>query len=527
MNFWYPSRWHLKRKTVKFTSLQALVHFKGFATCRLQKSRDEKNLNSALRVLDLVSPKSSTNKNQQISQLIQDFVQTRSKQLSERKSSSDFTAPEPRSQSPSDFKSSSIFVEDNPAVGVFGLHRKGTRVDCAMLSYALSDCGFKGLLHSGTQLHCLAIRDGFCTNVFVGSSLISMYSKCGDVCSARMVFDEQPVRNVVSWTALISGFAQAFQINVCLELYRQMMNSALRPNDYTLTSLLSACVGCGSLGYGKSVHSQAILFGLDSYIHVSNGLISMYSKCGNVDDALSIFGGTHDKDIVSWNSMIAGYALHGLALKAIILFEEMRKLKVKPDGISFLGVLSSCRHVGLVEKGQTYFKLMVEYGVEPNLGHYSCIVDLLGRAGLVEESRMIILSMPIKPNAVVWGSLLSSCRLHDNVWIGIEAAENRLALEPSCAATHVQLAKLYARVGWWDKVAKVWKAMKDVNLKTEPGYSWIEIGNEVHRFRVDDTANSNMNEVLLMLDSLMGQMASDSFPELNEELDIDLCLVVS
>ncbi|KAK9665146.1 hypothetical protein RND81_14G093500 [Saponaria officinalis] len=527
MNFWYPSRWHLKIKNSKFASLQTLIHFKGFVTRRLQQCSEVKSLNNALRVLDLVSPKTAPNKNQQVSQLIQDFLQTRSKKLTERETSSDFASPEPRGQGPCDLKPSSVFSEDEPDAGVFGLHRNGMRIDCAMLSYAVSDCGFKGHLRCGTQLQCLAIRVGFFTNVYVGSSLISMYSKCGDLCSAKMVFDELPVRNVVSWTALISGFAQEFQIDVCLELYQQMKNSSLKPNDYTLTSLLSACIGCSSLGYGKNAHSQAILFGLDSYVHVANALISMYCKCGNVGDALCVFEAMHGKDIVSWNSMIAGYALHGLAWKAIDLFEQMKKLRVKPDSISFLGILSSCRHVGLVREGYTYFNSMVDYGVEPNLGHYSCIVDLLGRAGLVEEGRKFILGMPIKPNAVIWGSLLSSCRLHDNVWIGIEAAENRLALEPTCAATHVQLAKLYARVGLWDQVAKVWKSMKNVDLRTEPGYSCIEIGNEVRSFRADDSANSNMNEVLLMLDSLMDQMTSDSVPKIHEELDVDLCFLVS
>ncbi|KAL9237477.1 hypothetical protein vseg_012020 [Gypsophila vaccaria] len=525
MNFWYPSGCHLKSKTPKCTSLKTLLHCKGFVTRRLQQSSNVKSLNNALRVLDLVSPKAAPIKNQQVSQLIQDVLQTRSKQLSERITSSGFASPKPRSRSPCDLKSSYVFLEDNPIAGVFELHREGVRIDCAMLSYALSDCGFRAHLHCGTQLQGLAIRVGYFTNVYVGSSLISMYSKCGDLRSAKMVFDELPVRNVVSWTALISGFAQEFQIDVCLKLYRQMRSSSLKPNDYTLTSLLSACIGCSSLGYGKSAHSQAVLLGLDSYIHVANALISMYSKCGNVGDALCVFEVMHAKDIVSWNSMIAGYALHGLAWKAIDLFEQMKKLRVKPDDISFLGILSSCRHVGLVREGYTYFNSMVEYGVAPNLGHYSCIVDLLGRAGLVEEGRKFILDMPMKPNAVIWGSLLSSCRLHDNVWIGIEAAENRLALEPSCAATHVQLAKLYARVGLWDQVAKVWKAMKNVDLRTEPGYSCIEIGNEVHSFRADDSANSKMNEVLLMLDSLMDQMTSDSVLRIQEGHDVDPCFV--
>lgn len=252
----------------------------------------------------------------------------------------------------------------------------------------------------------------------------------------------------------------------------------------------------------------------------------MYSKCGDVEDAFCVFEAMKIKDIISWNSMIAGYALHGLAWKAIDLFEKMKKQNLKPDCITFLGVLSSCRHAGLVKQGHMYFNLMVEYGVEPDLGHYSCIVDLLCRTGLVEEGRKFILDMPIQPNAIIWGSLLSSCRLHNNVWIGIEAAENRLALEPSCAATHVQLAKLYARVGMWDQVAKVLKSMKDTEIKMNPGYSWIEIGNEVISFKADDTTNSRMREVFCMLEVLKCQLTLDHVPESDEVFDSYSCTIV-
>ncbi|KAF5205300.1 Pentatricopeptide repeat-containing protein, partial [Thalictrum thalictroides] len=166
--------------------------------------------------------------------------------------------------------------------------------------------------------------------------------------------------------------------------------------------------------------------GFSSYVHIGNALISMYSKCGNVVQALYIFERMKVKDIVTWNSMIAGYAQHGLADLALNMLKEMEKVEIKPDAITFLAVLSSCRHAGLVELGQLCFKFMVQHGLEPDLDHYSCIVDLLGRAGFVEEAKHFIDKMPIFPNAVIWGSLLSSCRLHGKVQIGIEAAENRL-----------------------------------------------------------------------------------------------------
>lgn len=512
MNFRNLSGWYLRSKgefpkcTTYLINLQKLLRLKAFSTHRLEQNNEFKNLTKAHRVIDLVSSKPTRISNQGSHlQLIQDFLQTHSKHFVDERFSSDLTS---KSQKTYDQKHPIYSVKnEDPIFGVSELHREGLRIDVAMFSHALSACACKGDLHFGIQLQCLSIREGFLGSVYVGSSLISMYSKYGDTHSAFKVFEEMPVRNIVSWTALISGYAQECQVDVCLELYTQMRNSSLKPNEFTLTSLLSACVGSGSLIQGRSVHCQSILSGVDSDLHVANALISMYCKCGNVEDAFCVFEAMHDKDVVSWNSMIAGYALHGLVQQAIDLFEEMKKLKIKPDGITFLGVLSSCRHAGLVDQGRVYFNSMLENGVTPNVSHYSCIVDLLGRAGLMEEARDFVLGMPIEPNAIIWGSLLSSCRLHDNVWIGIEAAESRLALEPSCAATHVQLTKLYARVGLWGQVAKVLKFMKDTQVKTNPGYSWIEIGNEIYRFGVNDTSNSRMNEVLSILNTLMDHLA--------------------
>uniref|UniRef100_A0A7C8Z4X8 Uncharacterized protein n=1 Tax=Opuntia streptacantha TaxID=393608 RepID=A0A7C8Z4X8_OPUST len=528
------------------TILQTVLCVKAFSTHRSEQCVEFKCLNKALRVTDLLYPKPIRNSNQEIHlQLIQDFLQSHPEYFAEEKPFSDF--PVSQSQSPSNqkpssssirlndpilkgenpfnLKVSSLFVKKkDPILGVARLHKEGLKIDAALLSHALSACGYRENLRCGIQLQGLAIREGFSANVYVGSALISMYSKCRDQHSAFKMFKEMPMRNIVSWTALISGFAQECQLDRCLGLYSQMRNSAVKPNEFTLTSLLSACVSSGFLVQGRIIHCQAVLWGVDSYIHVANALISMYCKCGNVQHAFCVFASMHDKDLVTWNSMIAGYALHGLAKQAISFFEEMRKQKIRPDCITFLGVLSSCRHAGLVNEGRFYFNLMRECGVIPDVGHYSCIVDLLGRVGLMEEARDWILAMPIQPNAIIWGSLLSSCRLHDNVWIGIEAAESRLALEPSCASTHVQLAKLYARVGLWDEVAKVRKLMKDIDVKTNPGYSWIEIGNEVCRFGVNGASSSRMSEILSVLGALMDHMAvSDDVSELHEESHDDAC----
>ncbi|KAF7145554.1 hypothetical protein RHSIM_Rhsim04G0025800 [Rhododendron simsii] len=371
------------------------------------------------RVLDLVTPKSNFTRNGRKShlRLIQDILPS-------------------NSNNPDEHVGPSICYS----------HGEGLRADPRVLSHALSSCGCVRTASVGIQLHCLVIKTGYLSNVYVGSSLISFYCKCGELRYAYQVFDEMPVRNVVSWTTIIAG------------------------------NVLSACTGSGCLGKGKSAHCQAIQMGFDAYVHVSNALISLYLKCGNENEAAYIFENMRIKDLVSWNSMIAGYAQHGFSSQAIDLFEEMRKKKVKPDAITFLGVLSSCRHAGLVEQGQFYFNSMVEYGLEPEVDHYSCIVDLLGRAGDLEKA-----------------------------W------ERRLELEPECAATHLQLVNLYASFGCWDQVARVRKLMKDKGLKTDPGHSWIEIRNEVYRFGAEDSLNSKTDEVLAVVNCLVDQIRDSGY----------------
>ncbi|XP_057499917.1 pentatricopeptide repeat-containing protein At2g37320-like isoform X2 [Actinidia eriantha] len=466
-------------------------HSKPFSSQK--PTKNNKSHKSPRIFLDLVTPKTNltVSDRQTHLRLIQDILQSNSDQLSEKHNGSNINC------------SSS---KEDPISMLFRHHREGLRSDPSVVSLVLSSCGCERSVSVGIQVHCLVIKIGFLGNVYVGSSLVSLYSKCSELSSAYQVFDEMPVRNVVSWTTIINGFAREWQVDACLVLYRWMRSSNTKPNDFTLTSLLSACTGSGCIGQGKSAHCQAIQMGFDSFIHVSNALISMYCKFGDVKEALWMFKSMHIKDLVTWNSMIAAYSQHGLALEAIDLFEQMKQKKTKPDAITFLGVLSSCRHAGLVQQGQFYFNSMAEYGLEPELDHYSCIVDLLGRAGDLEKARDFIGKMPISPNGIIWGSLLSSCRVHGNVWVGIEAAESRLALEPGCAATHLQLVNLYASCGCWDQAARVRKLMKDKGLKTDPGHSWIEIRNEVYRFKAEDSLNSRTDEITAVVNCLVDHM---------------------
>ncbi|CAN4121641.1 unnamed protein product [Withania somnifera] len=453
--------------------------------------------------LDIVAPKQPNvikNHQKNCFQLIEDFLQTDPEQDCEHSLCKD--------------SSFSYSMEDSISL-LFKFHKERCKIGVSLVSNAMSLCASKRAFSVGIQVHCLVIVNGFLSNVYIGSSLISFYSNSGGVVDAYQVFDGMPVRNVVSWSAMVNAFALENELNMCLKLYKGMLGLGLKPNEFTFTSLLSACMGSGCFGHGRSVHCHVIVMGFGSYVYVANVVLSMYCKCGEVKDAFDIFENMESKDLVSWNSMICGYGQQGHGAQAIELFEEMKKQKVRPDSITFLGVLSSCRHAGFVNEGMCYFNSMVDHGVKPVLDHYSCIVDLLGRARLLEEAREFIKKMPIQPNGVIWGSLLMSCRLQGNFWLGIEAAENRLALEPWSTSTHLQLVNLYAGLGYWDQAARVQKLIKDKGLVRDPGYSWIEISNQVFRFTAEDISMGHIKSIATLVDILVNHMRSFGAEEID------------
>lgn len=511
--------------------LQNCVRKKPTSTCStfssaLQTSRgdlkatNDKRLNKALRVLDIISSgKSVSVSHHSHLRFIQELIiETNSNKLSKP----NVLGGSNTSTSFKEFSKPVVRNPGDPIRNLIRLHSEGLEIDAIDISHAVSSCFVIQRLSFGAQVHGLALTYGLVFNVYVGSSLISLYGKCGRLGDACNMFEEMPVRNVVSWTAIIAGFAKDLKANACLELYRSMKISASKPNDFTFTALLCSCSETGSLSHGRIAHCQIVQTGFHSYMHISTALISMYCKCGDALDAYNLFEKVPRKDVFCWNTMITGCAQHGLAIQAINLFEEMKNQGVKPDVISFLSILSSCRHACLVNHCLAYFNSMIKIGLEPELDHYSCVVDVLGRAGLLKEAWDFISRMPIHPNGIIWGSLLSSCRVWGNFWLGIQAAENRLFLEPDCASTHVQLANLYASVRCWDRAARVRKLMKDRGLKTVPGCSWVEIKSKVYMFGAE-RSNSKMDDVLCVLNGLLYQMRWLGYvPQLQSEVDNSL-----
>lgn len=358
-------------------------------------------------------------------------------------------------------------------------------------------------------------------NVIAFTALLDGYVKIGDLNPAREIFDSLKCPDVVAWTAMIVGYAHNGLISNALALFRSMIREGPKPNSYTLAALLSVFSSLASLDHGKQLHAVAIRLEEASSISVGNALITMYSRSGSIRDARKIFNQICSyRDTLTWTSMILALAQHGLGNVAIELFEKMLKINLKPDHITYVSVLSACTHVGLVEQGKSYFNLMKNvHNIEPTSSHYACMIDLLGRAGLLEEAYNFIRTMPIEPDVVAWGSLLSSCRVHKNVDLAIVAAKKLLFIDPNNSGAYSALANTLSACGKWEDAAKVRKSMKDRAVKKEQGFSWVQIQNKVHTFGVDDALHPQRDAIYRMISKIWNEIKKMGFiPDTNSVL---------
>ncbi|XP_057799543.1 pentatricopeptide repeat-containing protein At2g20540 [Salvia miltiorrhiza] len=332
------------------------------------------------------------------------------------------------------------------------------------------------------------------------NSLISGYMRLGQVRKARAMFDEMQSKSIVSWTAMISGYTRNGRFGEALEVFRAMQVAGVRPDWVSLVAALPACAQLGALELGRWIHFYAEREGFLNRIIVCNALIEMYTKCGGVGHALQLFGAMVERDVVSWSTVIAGLANHGRAREAIELFDEMQSVDVKPNEITFVGLLSACSHAGLVEEGLRYFHSMRSvYGVEPGVEHYGCVVDLLGRTGHVDRAVELIAGMRMRPDSAIWGSLLSACRSHRDLETGVVAAERLLELEPGDTGNLVLLANIYADLGKWGEVSRTRRAMRRTGTRKTPGCSLIEVDSVVEEFVAGDESKAVSGEVFWVL----------------------------
>ncbi|KAI9186298.1 hypothetical protein LWI28_016016 [Acer negundo] len=476
--------------------------------------------------------------------------------------------------------------------------------DALLVFKTMSNCGFEpdnytypcllkacsGLnsLWDGLQIHGAVIKVGLDSNLFIGNGLVSMYGKCGCLVVARRVLDEMPSRDVVSWNSMVAGYAQSGRFDDALEVCREMELLRLKPDSGTMASLLPAVTNtsfenvlyikemfsnlakknlvswnvmiavyvnssmpveavdlysqmdmhgiepdaisvasvlpaCGDISallLGRQIHQYIERKKLRPNLLLENALIDMYAKCGSLAEARAVFDGMQFRDVVSWTSMISAYGMSGKGCDAVTLFSKMQNSGLCPDSIAFVSVLSACSHSGLLEEGQYNFKLMIErYKIIPRIEHFSCLVDLLGRAGKVEEAYSIIRQMPMEPNERVWGALLGACRVYSNMDIGLVAADRLFRLAPEQSGYYVLLSNIYAKAGRWDDVTTVRSIMKRKGLKKMPAVSNVEINDRVYTFLAGDQSHTQSKKIYNELDVLVGKMKEAGYnPETNSAL---------
>ncbi|KAL4559165.1 hypothetical protein LXL04_031299 [Taraxacum kok-saghyz] len=422
------------------------------------------------------------------------------------------------------------------------MHLLGIKFDGFTYTSLLSACANSKLFLHGKQVHAYIIKTVINPSrdflFSVNNALITLYSKCGKTDDARKIFDKMPIRDIVSWNSVLSAYVEAIRIEEArlfftkmpekneiswsvmisgfaqngsgeegLKLFNQQRSTECQPCDYSYAGAIRSCSAIASLNHGCQLHAQLIQSGFGSSLSASNSLITMYARCGVLEDSHSVFLTMPCLDSVSWNAMIAAFGQHGHGSRAVNLYEEMLKENIAPDRITFLTILSSCSHSGLVDQGQRYFNSMYDtYGITPGEDHYGRLVDLLCRAGKFTEAKTVIENLPINVGAPVWEALLSGCVIHGNMELGIEAAEKLFNLIPSHDGPYILLSNLYGKSGKWTEAARVRNMMRSRGVKKEPACSWIEVDNMVHVFLVDDTKHPEVSEVYGYLEELVFKM---------------------
>lgn len=329
-------------------------------------------------------------------------------------------------------------------------------------------------------MHSLIYKMGFDSDRYIGNTLLRMYSGCGVIGLAKQVFDEMCDRDVVSWSSMIAGYVACNCPLDALIVFQNMKSVDENPNSVTLVSLLSASTHLLNIHIGMSIHSQIIVSGIRLGVALGTALLEMYSKCGHIEAASQVFNSLEEKNLQSWTIMISGLADHGRGEDAISLFTKMEENGLKPDSMSFSGILSACSHLGLVEKGKRYFDQMVKiYGIKPTTEHYGCMVDMLGRAGMIEEAYKVIKKMPMEPNSVMLRSFICACKNHGEVvCLDENLRKLLLQIEPDIGANYVLAACVSSASEKWNDVATLRDAMKGRGLKKAPGCSWVEVNSK-------------------------------------------------
>lgn len=400
--------------------------------------------------------------------------------------------------------------EENEALGLLlKMQRENTPFGEFTISSVLCACAAKCALSECQMLHSFAVKAAMDLNVFVATALLDVYAKCGLMKDAACVFESMPERSVVTWSSMAAGYVQNEMYEEALALFREACEIGLTKDQFLMSSVICACAGLAAMIEGNQVNALISKSGFCSNVFIASSLIDMYAKCGGIKEAYQVFRDVEEEtNVVLWNAMISGLSRHARLLEVMILFEKMQQIGLSPNDVTFVSVLSACGHMGLVEKGQKYFDLMIkEHHLTPNVLHYSCMVDILSRAGQTFEAYdWMINKMPFYASASTWGSLLASCRTHGNLELAEIAAKHLFEIEPHNAGNYLLLSNMYAANGKWDEVANARKLLKESDVKKERGKSWIEIKDKVHSFMVGERNHPKILEIYSKLNELMEQL---------------------
>ncbi|AEC05463.1 Tetratricopeptide repeat (TPR)-like superfamily protein [Arabidopsis thaliana] len=382
----------------------------------------------------------------------------------------------------------------------------GVRPDEFTYPFVVKAISQLGDFSCGFALHAHVVKYGFGCLGIVATELVMMYMKFGELSSAEFLFESMQVKDLVAWNAFLAVCVQTGNSAIALEYFNKMCADAVQFDSFTVVSMLSACGQLGSLEIGEEIYDRARKEEIDCNIIVENARLDMHLKCGNTEAARVLFEEMKQRNVVSWSTMIVGYAMNGDSREALTLFTTMQNEGLRPNYVTFLGVLSACSHAGLVNEGKRYFSLMVQSNdknLEPRKEHYACMVDLLGRSGLLEEAYEFIKKMPVEPDTGIWGALLGACAVHRDMILGQKVADVLVETAPDIGSYHVLLSNIYAAAGKWDCVDKVRSKMRKLGTKKVAAYSSVEFEGKIHFFNRGDKSHPQSKAIYEKLDEIL------------------------
>ena len=368
-------------------------------------------------------------------------------------------------------------------------------------------------VNKGKEIHGYAVRNGFDGDVFIGSSLIDMYGKCNRLECSLHTFYIMPRKDAISWNSIIAGCVQNGEFDRGLGFFRRMLKENVRPMAVSFSSVIPACAHLTALNLGRQLHGCIVRLGFDDNEFIASSLVDMYAKCGNIKMARYVFDGIEKRDMVAWTAIIMGCAMHGHALDAVSLFENMLEDGVRPCYVAFMAVLTACSHAGLVDEGWRYFNSIErDFGIAPGLEHYAAVADLLGRAGRLEDAYDFISNMRgVQPTGSVWSTLLAACRAHKSVELAEKVLDKLLLVDSENMGAYVLMSNIYSAARRWKDAARLRIHMRKKGLKKTPACSWIEVGNQVHTFMAGDKSHPYYDKINKALDVLLEQMEKEGY----------------